>query len=529
MCFRSVLRQSQVTENSAAFRRLFGAVGFYVASGGNANGLNGATIQVSSGKQYLIAGNVTMITGTCLEGTGSCLGGTLGAPPFTSIFADGAALVIDPAYTFSVNAKCKLANIHFLRRGMNMNPTTAQVGAFWTGVSTDASVGINITQGSVVLENVSVVGFNTGIKAVTAGIGRIRNCNLENWNCIEVSAAGDTNILDNVRCVPLYYPTADTPANGDWKRKGGVAIHLHDRADTAVVKDCEAELWAVGIKLSNVWGVNVSRCRVETYTNNADACYQLRNVCSYVEFNECYAGGVIGYDLGATDYAKASSPPVYSGYQTQSQVLVRGGQAGGLPASSYTGPGSPTIFLISGNATGTITDVQINRQYTTVFKFPPTDGDGIFWNISDIRIDEDTAPVTLANITSIDSSAAAGVHFNAIWASIQNYWVVPPNHNDSIDLVASPSSAGSHTIADGASWCHLTPSGTLASYTLTMPANPIDKEELMISSSVAISAVTLLPNFGQTIDLPATTLPAHGAVRFRFLATSSKWVRLIMQ
>jgi hypothetical protein len=58
--------------------------------------------------------------------------------------------------------------------------------------------------------------------------------------------------------------------------------------------------------------------------------------------------------------------------------------------------------------------------------------------------------------------------------------------------------------------------------------NPGDKQELLLSSTAALTALTVSPNAGQTIDAAPTALAANGAVRFKYLAATTQWVRLIM-
>jgi len=516
------------TDNTAAFQRLFNQVSFAAT-----NGLDGATVRLAGGKKYLITGSLTMPTGIAMEGSGFPWGGPLNSTP--AIFNVGSVLVLDPSATFAINAKTKLSWLHITRRGLNLSPTTANVQTFWSGVAVESvpSLGLHVAQGNATLEGLTIVGFQTGVLSdyVAGGTVYMRHCFLDNYNNINASGSGDTSIYENIRCVPLYAPIDGNPGKLDWQRKGGISIYIHDQADTTILKDCECEFWGVGIRLSNVWGVNLARCRVETDTvNSGDICYQLQNVCSYVEFNECYGGGFIVYDIQCTDYANASSKLNIPNYtpQTASTVLIRGGQVGTLPPG--VGSANGTCFRIGGNASGSIMNIGINHQGQIPFIFQPTDGDALFWKIDNIRIDEAMlTESTMAWLASIDPSVAPYVHFTNVWHSNANKWIVPPSYDDSIDLLAAPQAGGSHTIGDGTSWCHLTPVTTLASFTLTMPPHPIDKEEMLISSTAAISALTLQPSSGQSIDMAPTSLLAHGATRFRYLAASATWVRLIMQ
>lgn len=87
--------------------------------------------------------------------------------------------------------------------------------------------------------------------------------------------------------------------------------------------------------------------------------------------------------------------------------------------------------------------------------------------------------------------------------------------------------AGSRTIPNGCSWECLTPAGTIASFTTTMPAAPIDKQEVWISTTQTITTWTLNPNTGQTINGAPTTLGANTSVQFRYNLATTTWFRMI--
>ena len=60
----------------------------------------------------------------------------------------------------------------------------------------------------------------------------------------------------------------------------------------------------------------------------------------------------------------------------------------------------------------------------------------------------------------------------------------------------------------------MTPAGTLASGTLTMPAGAVLGQLVSISTSRAITALTLNANTGQTIQNAPTTLAAGGFINY---------------
>lgn len=82
------------------------------------------------------------------------------------------------------------------------------------------------------------------------------------------------------------------------------------------------------------------------------------------------------------------------------------------------------------------------------------------------------------------------------------------------------------TIANNISTQLYNPAGTLASGTTTMPATPINGQLLRISSSQTITAWTLSPNSGQTLNNAPTTLAAGLGVSYIYVLASTTWYRL---
>ncbi len=80
------------------------------------------------------------------------------------------------------------------------------------------------------------------------------------------------------------------------------------------------------------------------------------------------------------------------------------------------------------------------------------------------------------------------------------------------------------TIANGVSTLQLTPAGTLAAGTITMPSSPGNGQWLLVASTQTITACTFTPASGQTILGGPTTLPAYVEVAFQYQTGSSRWV-----
>lgn len=89
----------------------------------------------------------------------------------------------------------------------------------------------------------------------------------------------------------------------------------------------------------------------------------------------------------------------------------------------------------------------------------------------------------------------------------------------------SPTNGFSITCTDKAGRLVLTPAGTLPSGTITMPANPLDGQVWRVDTTHQITALTHLPNAGQTLQAPLTSLGDDDSAQYYFLSATSKWYR----
>jgi hypothetical protein len=76
-------------------------------------------------------------------------------------------------------------------------------------------------------------------------------------------------------------------------------------------------------------------------------------------------------------------------------------------------------------------------------------------------------------------------------------------------------------------WLVLTPSGTLAAGTITLPAvaNCAESQEILVSSSQTVTALTINANGGTVVGAP-TTLTATAPFRLRFEPVLKTWYRV---
>lgn len=90
---------------------------------------------------------------------------------------------------------------------------------------------------------------------------------------------------------------------------------------------------------------------------------------------------------------------------------------------------------------------------------------------------------------------------------------------------SAPATGATVTIADNIRYFKLTPSGTLATLTVNLPANPTDQQVVTIQSLTQITALTLSASPASIFDA-VTTLAAEGSVSYIFNASGNNWLRV---
>lgn len=88
----------------------------------------------------------------------------------------------------------------------------------------------------------------------------------------------------------------------------------------------------------------------------------------------------------------------------------------------------------------------------------------------------------------------------------------------------APTTGFTITIADGIKSLVLDPAGTLATGTINLPANPVDGQEMEISCSQIITALTVAAA-GKTLKSPPTALALGGGFGYRYRASNTSWYR----
>lgn len=103
-------------------------------------------------------------------------------------------------------------------------------------------------------------------------------------------------------------------------------------------------------------------------------------------------------------------------------------------------------------------------------------------------------------------------------------------NDDKITQYAAPSATAFNVQINNDSksvWLVLTPTAGFAAGTLTMPAvaNCVDRQELLVNCTQAVTALTIAAN-GATVTGAPTTLAANAYFRLRFDAVTKTWYRV---
>lgn len=103
-------------------------------------------------------------------------------------------------------------------------------------------------------------------------------------------------------------------------------------------------------------------------------------------------------------------------------------------------------------------------------------------------------------------------------------------NDDKLTQYAAPSATGFNVRVNNDSesvWLILTPVAGYAAGTITLPAvaNCVDRQEVLVNCTQAVTTLTVAGNGGTVTGAP-TTLAANGYFRLRFDAVTKTWYRV---
>lgn len=101
------------------------------------------------------------------------------------------------------------------------------------------------------------------------------------------------------------------------------------------------------------------------------------------------------------------------------------------------------------------------------------------------------------------------------------YSTVLPIQNYGVYSAQAPNTGFSIQFPVNANILQLKPGGTLAAGSITLPANPVDKQQVTIATTATITSLTLFAS--KTINNAATTLSAGQSISYYFSASEDAW------
>jgi hypothetical protein len=143
-----------------------------------------------------------------------------------------------------------------------------------------------------------------------------------------------------------------------------------------------------------------------------------------------------------------------------------------------------------GAAAGSDTQVQLNNN-------------GVMYASSGLTFNSSSGQLTVSKNLSVGGATADASH------SIQ-----------------TPVAGFSITIGNKVGTLTLTPAGTIASGTITLPAAPINGQVIHITSTQNITTLTIAPNAGQTLANAIHMIAATAPVSYMYDAPGTKWYRV---
>ena len=129
-------------------------------------------------------------------------------------------------------------------------------------------------------------------------------------------------------------------------------------------------------------------------------------------------------------------------------------------------------------------------------------------------------PLTGAETLLMDTNNAAGLAPEVI--AVQTQQLRARDYQQS-----SPLTGATILAALGTALIQVTPAGTIAALTVTLPVAPVDGHVLKIFTTQTITTLTINPSAGQTINGTAvTTLSANTGVEYLYNASGAAWYRV---
>jgi hypothetical protein len=89
----------------------------------------------------------------------------------------------------------------------------------------------------------------------------------------------------------------------------------------------------------------------------------------------------------------------------------------------------------------------------------------------------------------------------------------------------TPSSGDALTATEGLGCYELEPAGTIATLTIVTPPNAVDRQIFEITTTAAVTALTVSAASGQSVLGGSLLMSAHSGISYRFREADSTWRR----
>jgi hypothetical protein len=275
----------------------------------------GGTCIIPAGKfHYIGSANLRIPQNVIVTGAANPFSGWRNSP-----LATGCGFFLNPSCSLVMGVASSLLSVKVFRSGLLSRPTGAQVMSSLVTWAGENSVAIltPANTGGVVLDEVFIVGFNTGIKSM-AGTFYVNRVWIDCYNGMVVSTAGDNYSIERLRCEPYYAMAAGPGPNFTHWYRGGVGLNLTDNGDTGgFIRECFVFCWQIGFQ--STAGVTVfSDCGYETQvpvigadSHAGQTGYYWKGHNAEVSYHDCYCnGGDIGWDIQGAGECMLRGPSI---------------------------------------------------------------------------------------------------------------------------------------------------------------------------------------------------------------------------
>lgn len=302
-----------VTDDTAAFSAALN-------SRGSAVSVKGGVVTVPAGYNFRI-GSISIPSGVTLQGP--YVAG-MGAPGLSNF---------SPPYDAQSWLRLTSGNSIFMSGGSAVSGCIiAPVGMTFQQTTTAAFAGtaITINGDDATIDKCMIFGFSMGITSTDFQRVRVRDCNMDNLNCIAITRSLDLCHLRDVHCWP--FATIQQGGLGVNLQRSGFAFAMENCLDAARITDCFAYGYAVGFNISNCGGVGMTACvadNTQSGFGTGFAIIQNSNLCTLTSCqSSAHINGFYISDLAANTGNTMINCMAFG--NTTSGILVDTGASGAV-------------------------------------------------------------------------------------------------------------------------------------------------------------------------------------------------------